>query len=96
MRTRSRSVVPCSCGGSKHALVTVCYAVLCCPALLCAVLSRAALCCAPQVNGERTAIQELQISPMGVIQMIAPNNSDTRSRLGIDIFEEVGPSAPDT
>lgn len=32
---------------------------------------------------------------MGVIQMIYPNNSDTRSRLGIDIFEQVGPSAPD-
>jgi hypothetical protein len=51
------------------------------------------LCCAAsaQVNGERTAIQELQISPMGVIQMISPNNSDTRSRLGIDVFEQVRP-----
>lgn len=43
-----------------------------------------------QVNGNRTVIQELQVSPMGIIQMIAPNNSETAARLGINIFQQVG------
>jgi hypothetical protein len=52
--------------------------------LLCAVFY---LC---QVNGERVVIQELQVTPMGIIQMIYPNNTDTQSRLGIDVFQQVG------
>lgn len=40
-------------------------------------------------NGERAVIQELQLSPMGVVEMIYPNNSDTQSRLGINIFQQV-------
>jgi hypothetical protein len=39
--------------------------------------------------GKRTVIQELQVSPMGVIAMIYPNNSDTSARLGINIFKQV-------
>jgi hypothetical protein len=42
------------------------------------------------VNSERIVIQELQVTPMGVIQMIYPNNTDTQSRLGIDVFQQVG------
>lgn len=34
-------------------------------------------------------IQELQISPMGVIEMIYPKNNETNARLGINIFQEV-------
>lgn len=41
------------------------------------------------VNGERTVIQELQLSPMGVISMIYPKNNDTDTRLGINIFKQV-------
>jgi hypothetical protein len=44
-----------------------------------------------QVNAEegRTVIQELQVSPFGIIEMIYPNTSDTRTRLGLNIFQEV-------
>lgn len=45
--------------------------------------------CVVQVNGDLITTQELQVSPQGVIQMIYPNNSDTSSRLGIDIFQQV-------
>ncbi|KAI8471632.1 MAG: hypothetical protein J3K34DRAFT_416719, partial [Monoraphidium minutum] len=40
------------------------------------------------VNQERVVIQELQLSPMGVIGAIYPSNNDTDSRLGINIFQE--------
>jgi hypothetical protein len=41
------------------------------------------------VNGERVAIQELQVTPMGIIQMIYPNTTDTQARIGLDVFQEV-------
>ena len=51
------------------------------------------LCCVMpvllQVNNERVGVQELQASPMGVIELVYPNTSSTQSRLGIDIFEQV-------
>jgi hypothetical protein len=48
------------------------------------------LCCAcVQVNGERIAIRELQVTPMGIIQMIYPNTTDTQARIGLDTFKEV-------
>jgi hypothetical protein len=42
-----------------------------------------------QVNQERSIIQELQLSPMGVISSIHPKNNNTDSRLGINIFKQV-------
>ena len=34
-------------------------------------------------------IQELQVSPMGIISGIYPKNNDTDSRLGINILQQV-------
>jgi hypothetical protein len=34
-------------------------------------------------------IQELQVTPMGVITMIEPKNNDTDTRLGINLFQQV-------
>jgi hypothetical protein len=34
-------------------------------------------------------IQELQITPMGVITMIEPKNNDTDTRIGINLFKQV-------
>lgn len=42
-----------------------------------------------QANKERVVIQELQISPMGIISVIYPKNPDTDKRLNIDIFNQV-------
>jgi hypothetical protein len=42
------------------------------------------------VNKERTVIQELQTTPMGVIAMIHPKNDDTDTRIGINLFKQVG------
>jgi hypothetical protein len=39
------------------------------------------VCCCRHVNQERTVIQELQITPMGVITMIHPKNNDTDTRI---------------
>lgn len=58
-------------------------AYACLPACLCGLL------CHIQVNSDLTTIQELQVSPGGVITMIYPNNTDTNSRLGINIFQQV-------
>lgn len=47
-----------------------------------------AMCCC-QVNKERTVIQELQYSPMGVITLIEPRNNYTDKRLGVNLFQLV-------
>jgi CHASE1-domain containing sensor protein len=42
-----------------------------------------------QVNADGAVIQELQVSPMGVIELIYPLNNMTRGGLGLDIFAQV-------
>jgi len=34
-------------------------------------------------------VQELQVTPMGVIEMIYSENNETRARLGINVFNQV-------
>ncbi|WIA08278.1 hypothetical protein OEZ85_007721 [Tetradesmus obliquus] len=41
-----------------------------------------------EVNRERVVIQELQITPMGVISIIEPKNNDTDTRIGINLFKQ--------
>ncbi|GBF87741.1 hypothetical protein Rsub_00452 [Raphidocelis subcapitata] len=41
-----------------------------------------------EVNRDRVVIQELQVSPMGIIELIYPKNAATDQRLGINIFKE--------
>jgi CHASE1-domain containing sensor protein len=43
-----------------------------------------------QVNADGKVIQELQVSPMGVIELIYPLNDQTDNGLGLDIFAQVG------
>jgi hypothetical protein len=39
-------------------------------------------------------IQELQITPMGVITMIHPQNNDMDTRIGINLFKQVRQLCP--
>uniref|UniRef100_A0A383VFW0 Protein kinase domain-containing protein n=1 Tax=Tetradesmus obliquus TaxID=3088 RepID=A0A383VFW0_TETOB len=41
-----------------------------------------------RVNADRAVIQELQVSPMGVIELIYPLNAATENGLGLDIFAQ--------
>jgi hypothetical protein len=42
-----------------------------------------------QVNKDGLVVQELQISPMGIITVIEPKNNDTDTRLGLDVMKLV-------
>lgn len=42
-----------------------------------------------QVNANGVVIQELQVSPLGIIKLIYPKNEDTDARIGIDVFQQV-------
>lgn len=44
---------------------------------------------AVQVNEDHEHIQIMQISPMGVVDMISPRNDRTEPMLGFDIFNNV-------
>jgi hypothetical protein len=41
------------------------------------------------VNAEGKVVQELQVSPMGVIELIYPLDDKTDNGLGLDIFAQV-------